>query len=173
MKQRAFEFFAEGIPKPQPRPRRGANGSMYDAGTSDTWKAAVAKAARSAGFGDEPYDWPGILEVEFIFPLCKKAMPLDPHWTKPDIDNIVKSTLDAMVPGHPKHSDFWAPVLMDDCQITHLMASKRYAGEGEMPGARIKITLFDVHSMKGGKGDEPRKRSRKEAPSEADSGGAV
>lgn len=105
-----IRFFAEGLPKGQPRPRAFAiNGKarVYDAGTAEGWKSAVATAARP--FLTERITEPVKFSCTFFFPrpkshyfTGKRSAVLrddapDYNAKKPDIDNALKAVMDALV----------------------------------------------------------------------------
>lgn len=139
-------FFVEGTPVAQPRPRaciRGTHASVYDPGTADEWKAAVTREAAmfptwSAG--------PTRVKVwlEFVMPrpashyrsngTIKPSAPAH-HVKKPDVDNLAKAALDALV------SSLRLP---DDACVAPLIVDKRYAIAGEKTGCFIEITPIEV-----------------------------
>ena len=125
-------FWVSGDPKGQPRPRAFARkfgdkwqARVYDAGTAEGWKSAIAEAARphlSGGFGDGPVElsiclWirrpkshfrkAGLREDAPVF--CSK---------KPDADNYAKAVMDALTV-----LGMWR----DDCQVVRLAVTKRFA----------------------------------------------
>jgi len=125
-----------GLPKGQPRTRafsRGGKASVYDPGTADDWKAAVARAV---GSGRPYHSGPLSIEVSFFFPapkrLCKQIQALEkiPRDAKPDIDNLLKATMDALS---------IAGVWNDDAQVVHVSASKFYSCVE--PGAVIQLEI--------------------------------
>ena len=148
-----FEFYAAGDPKGQPRPRACAfkvGGSytarMYDAGTSDEWKAAVVKA----GTRHRPAaPLTGAVKVCLSFYFArprahffsgKRAADrrdLAPvaHTTKPDADNLAKAVLDAMTV-----AGWWK----DDSQVTPILISKFYANQERGPGVLITVNAIDI-----------------------------
>lgn len=137
-----------GSPAPQPRPRAtraGAHARVYNPSTADLWKTQVIEAAKSASItGETPIS--GGVWVVLCFRLArpkhhyrtgKRAQPGEvtnsAPWVpfvKPDIDNLAKSTLDAL-----NVSAFWS----DDAQVVCLEAKKRYAEYGEPTGCFITI----------------------------------
>jgi Holliday junction resolvase RusA-like endonuclease len=131
----------QGIPKGQPRPRafaRAGRARVYDPGTAEAWKGAIALAARPQ-LPAQPIEGPVQLVIRHTMPRPKghfgsgkNALTLKPgapelHTGKPDIDNLVKAALDALT-----HIGMWR----DDDQVFDIRATKRY---GERPGARIII----------------------------------
>lgn len=148
-----FEFFAAGEPKGQPRPRACAfrvggkyTARMYDAGTSDGWKAAVI-AAGAAHCPDAPLTGPISVCLTFYFPRPKahfftgkraaQLRDLAPilHATKPDADNLAKAVLDAMTV-----AGWWA----DDSRVSNLIIQKRYANDQRAAGAVVTVNVIDL-----------------------------
>jgi Holliday junction resolvase RusA-like endonuclease len=139
------EFFAPGIPKGQPRPRafsRNGHARVFDPGTAEGWKSAVAVAAqdlRGAFTSARPLK----VAIRFTFPRPKTHRRRDGslrpgapifHSSKPDIDNAAKAVLDALT-----QIGVWA----DDCQVVNLFLSKRYADDGR-PGAQVTIDTITI-----------------------------
>lgn len=105
-----ISFFAQGLPKGQPRPRAFARkmgdkfvARVYDAGTAEGWKSCVAEAARQhvTGMIVEPV----AISMVFVMPRPKshfnskgELKPASPtfHAIKPDGDNLYKGTVDAL-----------------------------------------------------------------------------
>ena len=136
-----IEFFAHGIPKGQPRPRAFARNGMvrvYDPGSAEGWKSAVAEAAK-AHLPEKPLEGPVSVKIRFHFPrpkahFTKKGLrPNATVWytSKPDSDNAAKAILDALTV-----LGMWK----DDSQVCDLRCLKLYAGEMDQPGAHIIIT---------------------------------
>lgn len=145
-----ISFFAEGVPKGQPRPRAFAmNGKarVYDPGTAEGWKSAVAIAARPF-LSDGRFVGPIRFSCMFVFPrpkshyfTGKRAHVLRddaPEYNtgKPDIDNALKAVMDALVV---------LGLIADDALIVQIESAKLYAA-GSRTGALITIrsagTLF-------------------------------
>jgi Holliday junction resolvase RusA-like endonuclease len=131
-------FVVRGIPKAQPRPKayvRTGRASVYDPGTADSWKHCVVIAGSTVRPAVPiPSDVRVFLLVDLPRPkrLLRKMDPEGavPCPCKPDIDNLAKSTLDAMT------DDGW---WVDDAQITDLRVVKRYHGKSGHPGATITV----------------------------------
>jgi len=136
-----IQFFAEGTPKGQPRPKafsRGGHARVYDPGTAEGWKGQVAIAARQH-IPKEPLIGPLFVSLLFKMPRPKghygsgkKASILKdgapgPHIAKPDCDNLAKAVLDALT-----ELGMWR----DDSQVYGLNINKSYA---EKPGCNISI----------------------------------
>lgn len=127
-----------GVPKAQPRVkayRRGSHVGVYTPNTADAWKSQVIIAASAYR---ERFDVPVILEAEFYLPR-PKTRKLDEYCqTKPDIDNLLKSTMDAL-----SQAGIWR----DDAQVVAVVASKRYEAENREIGALIKVTALEAEKM--------------------------
>ena len=104
--------------------------ASYSSAAEAPWKAAVRGAIADAGGGP----WTGRFSVliEFRTPQARNANEV---W---DLDNLVKPTLDAME-GIFGLRAWKGPAQAADDRVDHLEASKRTAGVGELPGARIEI----------------------------------
>jgi len=111
----------------------------------EPWRAAIKAAARNGQHLrlSEPI-YAGAVEVTITFTLArprshygtgrnaefvKAGAPLYPY-TRPDLDKLVRSTLDGLK---------IAGLLGDDGQVASLTAHKRYCRDGELPGADITI----------------------------------
>lgn len=98
------------------------------------WRKAVVAAAKSAMHAAAwlPLNEPLAVEIVFVLPkpkTVKRALPC----TRPDLDKLARSTLDAMTD---------ALVYADDGRICRLTLAKRYAGPGQPTGARIRVTAM-------------------------------
>lgn len=129
-------FFAAGIPKGQPRPRafsRGGHARVFDPGTAEGWKSAVAVAAQ--GHRGKFTAGPLRVSISFTFPRpnthYRKAGLRDDapeyHTSKPDADNAAKAVLDCLTT---------IGVWPDDAMVASLLVEKWY---GDRPGAFISI----------------------------------
>lgn len=137
--------FVHGEPKAQPRPRafsRGGRAGIYDPGTAEGWKGAIAGALRShAGKLN-----PDALRVDlvFFFPRPKshfgtgrnarKIKPIAPEWhlKKPDVDNLEKAVFDAL--SEKSGIGLWK----DDTQVIDSRSQKLWA-DNRPPGMQIDI----------------------------------
>jgi crossover junction endodeoxyribonuclease RusA len=126
-----YHLFVNGLPKPQPRPRVVSNGHVYNPPSADAWKETVKmnflKGRRPLITG------PVHLRVCFFLPKPKNLADTGkgrhiPHVKKPDVDNLLKSTMDAMTE---------ARVWKDDSLVFATSAEKWYARE--KTGAQIII----------------------------------
>lgn len=101
----AFEVL--GVPAPQGSKTRMPNGAMLDGKSAGArakhkaWRTAVADMARELA-EDEAHDGQLCLSIVFRFPMPasrpKRVQALGrwPHTVKPDIDKVVRSTLDGL-----------------------------------------------------------------------------
>ena len=139
----SISFTVVGGPKGQPRPRafvHAATGKarVYDAGTAEGWKSAIALAARPY-LPSEPFDCPIGLSIEFNMPRPKRLMrKRDPdgplrHTAKPDLDNLTKAVMDALTA-----IGMWR----DDALVSSQCVSKWYAGKSQRPGAIIGVATL-------------------------------
>lgn len=129
-------FDVLGIPAPQGSKSafvRGGRAVVVE-GTSKTgrakvtaWRDAVAEAASGAAT-HQRFDEPVSLTIRFRMP----AVASDPHRVlhavRPDLDKLIRSTLDGLVMGS---------LIADDAQVWHLVASKSYVHDDETPGAEF------------------------------------
>ncbi len=134
-----IEFFVPGPPVPQPRPRvyRGATGgvrTVSNTGKVKAYKQVVALCARVA-CGPVPFPDPVQVSLLFLMARPKRLRGKDRewHWCTPDIDNMIKSTLDAL------KGICW----VDDGQVCRLLARKQYAAKGEPCGVRVCLVTAD------------------------------
>jgi Holliday junction resolvase RusA-like endonuclease len=147
----SLTFFAQGIPKGQPRPRAfarkfGAKWSarVYDAATAEGWKSQVADAfAKQKPPGFQTFDGPVEVEMRFHFPRPKchlrsngnvKQSAPHFHTCKPDCDNAAKAVLDALTQ---------IGVWRDDKQVCRLLVEKTYSGNA---GASITIQQLEAQN---------------------------
>ena len=137
-----IRFFVPGEPKAQPRPRAFARkmgekfvARVYDAGTAEGWKSAVAVAAKPY-LPAVPLSGPLRIDIAFLFPrpqrLMKKSSPACriAHVSKPDRDNLDKAVLDALKV---------LRMFEDDSQVCCGEVSKWYISAWEQPGAQIEV----------------------------------
>jgi Holliday junction resolvase RusA-like endonuclease len=132
------EFFVSGNPKGQPRPRafaRGGKARVYDPGTAEGWKGQIALAAREH-MPAAPIDSAAGVQLQFMLPrprghFRKHGLKADaPEFPlgKPDLDNLAKAVLDALVV---------IGFMRDDRLVRRLSISKHYAENG--PGCHVRI----------------------------------
>ncbi len=135
----SLSFYVHGTPVGQPRPRacvRGKHAGMYDPGTADVWKAAVAAEAKRQWNGQQ-FTGPVKLSLQVWMPRPKSHLrangdlkPNAPRWhiAKPDLDNIEKAIKDAITT---------AGIWKDDSLVCAVGKTKMYAVYE--PGASIRI----------------------------------
>ena len=138
-----------GEPVAQDRPRArnmGAHATVYDSGRARPWRALVIDAAVQHKLAGLHLDVP--LGVRVVFRLsrpqshfgtgknCGNLKASAPTFVarKPDIDNFLKSTFDAMTE---------AMVWRDDSLVCAVHTDKRFVGDGELPGCTIAIWKLD------------------------------
>jgi len=135
-------FRANGMPKGQPRPRafsRGGRAAVYDPGTAEGWKSAVAVAC--AELEGAAIFAPLSVMLTFYMPRpkghyrtngqLKPASPVFMHTGKPDADNLAKAVLDALT-----NIRAW----QDDDQVCELTIRKYWEQPGtHAPGCIIRI----------------------------------
>jgi len=139
---KTVEFTAYGKPKAQPRAKaciRGKRAGVYDPGTADDWKSIVRAAAKSIWSG-VPFDGPVRVWFQFSMPRpkshfgkngLKQSAPIYVT-TKPDLDNLEKSVLDALT-----NVGMWR----DDSQVVFVSKEKRYTSA--TPFAWVKISEME------------------------------
>jgi len=136
-----YEFEVTGDPKGQPRPKAFARkmgnkytARVYDPGTAEGWKSAIAIAVKEAEIQGLMLEGPVSLTMVAIFARPKSHFgsgknsaiikPSAPFWHtgKPDLDNIIKAAKDALTQ---------LGVWRDDSQVCKSHTEKPYAtGKG-------------------------------------------
>lgn len=117
-------------PTPKGRPRMTRSGHVYTPSKTRDYETAVkllvnAKINKYSYF---PYEGP--VTVRFVFFLAKAKTRKDIHHViKPDIDNLIKSTLDAIV----------GSLLVSDTAVVEIDSSKYYIDNGK-PRFNLKIS---------------------------------
>lgn len=144
MKRLRIEIW--GSPKGQPRPRAriiGNRAGVYNPKTADDWKSAVMVAVREVMPFDQ-FTGPVAVSMDFYLKRPKRLMRAkDPdgpiaHDTKPDIDNLMKSTIDAMT-----EVGVWS----DDKLVACADVTKWYAAKGDRTGATVIVADFDAENL--------------------------
>ena len=118
-------------PAPQPRVRayrRGEHAGVYTPSTADAWKGQVMLAASL--YRGQFATGALRLEVEFYLPRPKARKNDDYVAVKPDIDNLLKSTMDAL-----SNTGVWH----DDAQVAAIVSTKRYESANQAIGAIIRL----------------------------------
>ena len=143
-----WSFTIYGKPAAQARPRF-ANGRSYRAGRSVQWEANAAQAlaqAYAASYGaptgrKEPLS----VTVLAVFPRPsrlvwkRRAMVRLPHTTKPDLDNIAKSVLDALT---------LSGIIGDDSVVHQLHLAKCIGAGDEVPRVEIRLNWLATEAPK-------------------------
>ena len=125
-------------PAPQGSKRHVGGGRLIESSKRvKPWRAAVAHEARLAG---DRIDGPCAVELDFRFTRPKghyrkngelrASAPRFCVVKRNDLDKCCRSTLDGLVDGG---------LLVDDCLVVLLSASKRYCRTDEQPGAVVRI----------------------------------
>lgn len=100
-----------------------------------TWRADVKDAAEQAlaraGKGALNAPVPVELAIMFLMPRPKSARNGAKPVKRPDLDKLIRSTLDALKSGG---------VYGDDSQVITLTAGKEYATDANSPGALIEVS---------------------------------
>jgi crossover junction endodeoxyribonuclease RusA len=120
-----------GTPAPQPRVRayrRGEHAGVYTPDSAAAWKSQVTLAAipHRGRFATGPLQ----LYVEFYLPRPQAHKNDDYVVVKPDLDNLLKSTMDALTN---------AGVWHDDAQVAAIVSTKRYESANQAIGAVIRL----------------------------------
>ena len=138
-----IQLFVKGEPKGQPRARAFARGGMvrmYDPGTAEGWKSAIADEWRRSAPKMPKIETPGSLTLVFFMPRPKSHFnskgvlkPVAPVWfaRKPDADNFAKAVMDCLT-----QLGVWD----DDDQVVILKCVKYYAASD----AGCEITVKDA-----------------------------
>lgn len=126
-----IKFFVPGIPAPQGSKRYVGNGRMAESSKKvPAWRSAVELIARSQ---HKHYRGPVEVTCEFVMPRPKAwgKNRQDPMTERPDVDKLLRSTLDGLTN---------SGIIPDDSHVTCVHGSKRRAlYQGEPTGARITI----------------------------------
>lgn len=131
-----IEILGPPIGEGRPRAvRMGPMVRMHAAPKSAEWRALAAKQMASEHKGQVPIDVPLAVTIEAVMPR-PKSIPkragtgrvLRP--CKPDVDNVAKACMDALVQGG---------VITDDRQVVLLVVRKETAAVGETPRAIITV----------------------------------
>ena len=115
-----------GVPAPQGSKTALPGGRLIEGGSATgrarhrAWRTAVAEAAAHAMTGrDRPLDGPLQLVADFRMPRPASARKGESWaWRKPDIDKLLRSTLDGLTDGG---------LIVDDARIVYVSASKALA----------------------------------------------
>jgi Holliday junction resolvase RusA-like endonuclease len=103
-------FEVMGVPAPQGSKTRMPNGAMVEGGSATgrakhkAWRSAVADVARQLA-EPEPFDGALALLIGFRMPMPvsrparAREVGVWPHTVKPDIDKLIRCTLDGLTDG--------------------------------------------------------------------------
>lgn len=129
-----------GLPAPQGSKRHVGRGILVESSTKvGPWREAVVAAATNQGAANTRLDGPVTLDVSFYLPRPKSHFKANGalkdtapfvQSTTPDLDKLLRSTLDALVQ---------AAVIADDARVQHIEARKLYATSERAPGALIML----------------------------------
>ena len=123
-----ISFHVHGTPAPQGSKRHVGGGRMIESSKKvKPWREAVARVA-SAHLLDEPLDGHLRVIIRFELPAPKKSRFGNRPAGPPDIDKLVRSTLDGLTTSR---------LIVDDARIVTLTATKHWAAD--TPGATISI----------------------------------
>ena len=128
----SLQFKVIGVPAPQGSKRHLGHGVMVEMSQKvKPWRQDVAAAALEARQGGEAFDGPLCVSIRFTL-ARPKSLPKSRRFPdrKPDLDKLVRSTLDALVT---------SGMIADDARVVNLFASKDYAMQGDALGASIII----------------------------------
>lgn len=146
-----ISVFIPGDPKGQPRPKAFAfrgHARVYDPGTAEGWKAAIALALRP-WVGRTMLAGPVWVSLDFRFRRAasdyRKTGELTKgarrhHVGKPDVDNCAKAVLDACTTLGLWH---------DDGQVVALHVTKRYAAREERAGLQLVVQEVQADARDG------------------------
>lgn len=146
-----FRFTVPAIPIAQPRPRAvsvGGKARVFGAPKTHAvhdFKATVRMAWLKCY---QPIDLicgkllegPIAVQIVFVLPRPankiwkKRPMPRIPHTSRPDVDNLTKSLIDALT----------GQVWRDDAQVYSCSAEKYIAAGDETPHVEVEITCGDL-----------------------------
>jgi Holliday junction resolvase RusA-like endonuclease len=143
----SIQFRVNTIPVAQPRQRHGVNkhtGHVVNFIDKKNPVVAYKYAVQAAllelwGTKQAPLDIPLEIRLHFTFPRPKymiwkkKPMPPVPHTSAPDIDNLQKSTFDALN----------GLLYRDDSLICKVTAIKTIASGTEIPHVYISVCDYD------------------------------
>lgn len=128
----AYTVFIPGHPRPQGSKKHIGGGRHIEASPyHQEWRTnciAHMQAARPRGM--EPITDPIICNVVFVMPRPKRLT--NPYPYRGDLDKLKRSIGDSLT---------HARIIGDDSRIVAQADAKRYAAEGEQPGAHVTIHL--------------------------------
>lgn len=130
-----------GTPAPQGSKRHVGGGRMVESSKKVApWRQSVIYACQLADAATLNLTWPVRVDITFRLQrpkghyaasgMVKPSSPIYPA-VKPDLDKLVRSTLDGLTD---------AGVFRDDSQVVELHARKAYATNADPVGALIHVT---------------------------------
>lgn len=117
MRTAMFHAWLPGEPVPQARPRVTRGGHVFYPAKSAAYRKRIATLLQYARRGQTPISGPVKLTLYYYRARPKSNKSPQPI-VKPDLDNLAKQTIDALVD---------AGVIYDDGQVCALMAVKAWA----------------------------------------------
>lgn len=134
------ELHVYGHPAPQGSKRHVGGGRMVEMSKYvGPWREAIVGEAQRTGVLGLQLDQPVEVHIWFYLPrprghlgadgLPKASAPKYPT-TTPDLDKLIRSSLDALTQ---------AAAVADDSRVVRIVARKMYADRDNLPGARIEI----------------------------------
>jgi Holliday junction resolvase RusA-like endonuclease len=133
----AVSFSVIGLPAPQGSKTRMPNGAMVEAASKTgrdnlrSWRDTLIAAARPHAPASGPIDEPLRVAIDFRFPATKSKPYRHHHASKPDVDKLVRATLDSLK---------LAGLIADDSLVCDLAVTKRYCRLGGLPsGADVVV----------------------------------
>lgn len=135
-----IRFFAAGNPVPQARPRTFWHEAArkyvtMNPRSSEAWKEIV-KAKALPNRPKTPIEFPVRLLLDFFLPRPKGAKTKVWADVRPDLDNYVKGTVDAL-----QQANFFK----DDAVVVWMEAKKFYSSDGRV-GVQITVLRVDEKS---------------------------
>ncbi len=143
MAQKSFSFVVPGIPVAQPRQRltvRTVSGrplaiNYTPAKSPVNQFKALCRMAAAKAYRGAPLTTAVAIEVTFVFPRPKSVRKKDgsarlPHVSRPDLDNVLKSLLDALS----------GVTFLDDSQVHVARVEKWKAAATEQPHTLVRIS---------------------------------
>lgn len=136
-----------GIPAPQGSKRHVGRGILVESSKKvGPWREAVVAALTADGAAGRRIDGPVVVRLVFRLPrpsshfgprgLRDKARLCLPD-KRPDLDKLVRSTLDALTT---------AAVIADDSRVIRITAGKRYTNPDEAPGCLVWVSTAEEAS---------------------------
>lgn len=125
-----MDVFIPGEPAPQGSKRHVGGGRMIEQSAKvGPWREAVAWGTHRVSKG-QLVDGPVMVQIVFYLrpPKSVRNPGETPHVKRPDVDKLIRSTLDGIT----------GSVIDDDSQVWHVDASKRYTCKSAT-GARIVV----------------------------------